>query len=106
MSNIDYTEDQKYFVTSFIALLGRIAVLPFPTFAIVKGGAVAGGCMFAFVHDYVYVAGKAMFSCNEAQNQIHFPPGMIASIRKRHAHPSALRDMVLFSKQFSAEEAL
>ncbi len=62
--------------------------------------------MFAFAHDYVYVAGKALFSTNESQNQLHFPPGMMAVIRKRHAFPDVLREMVIFSKQFSAEEAL
>jgi enoyl-CoA hydratase/carnithine racemase len=47
-----------------IALFGRITVLPFPTICLVRGGAVAGGCMLAFAHDYVYVAGKALFSTN------------------------------------------
>lgn len=35
-----------------------------------------------------------------------FPPGMMAVIRKRHAYVGTMRDMVLFSKQFSAEMAL
>jgi enoyl-CoA hydratase/carnithine racemase len=48
----------------FISLVGRIAVLPFPTICLVRGGAVAGGCMLAFAHDFIYVAGKAMFSTN------------------------------------------
>jgi len=87
----------------FIALFGRISVLPFPTFCLVRGGAVAGGTMFAFAHDYVYVGGNAMFSTNEAQNQLHFPAGMLAVIKKRHPYPSALRDMVIFSKQFQAK---
>ena len=80
---MDYTEDQKYFVTAFIALLGRIAVLPFPTFAIVKGGAVAGGCMFAFVHDYVYVAGKAMFSCNDLPK---LPTNLVTTLSNLNVH--------------------
>lgn len=86
----------------FIGLLGRLATLPFPTFSLVRGGAVAGGCMFAFAHDYVYAAGKAIFSTNEAQLQMPFPPGMLAVVRKRHSYANTLRDMVLFSKQFSA----
>ena len=59
-------QDCRYFVMEFIGLLGRVATLPFPTFSLVRGGAVAGGCMFAFSHDYVYAAGKAIFSTNEA----------------------------------------
>jgi hypothetical protein len=35
-----------------------------------------------------------------------FPPGMMAVIKKRHAFTSTLRDMVIFSQQFSAEKAL
>lgn len=104
-SNLE-PEDQRYSTLEFIALFGRISVLPFPTFCLVKGGAVAGGCMMAFSFDYVYVAGKALFSTNEAQLQMHFPPGMMAVIKKRHPFPSGLRDMVVFSRQFSAEEAL
>ncbi len=105
ISNLE-SEDQRYLTLEFIALLGRIAILPFPTYCLVKGGAVAGGCMFAFAHDYLYVAGNGMFSTNESQNQLHFPPGMLSLIRKRHAYPSALRDMIIFSKQFQAAEAL
>lgn len=41
-----------------------MSLLPVPTFVIVKGGAVAGGCMFSFAHDFVYVADKALFMCN------------------------------------------
>ena len=104
-SNLEPNE-RKYFIIEFIALLGRIATLPFPTFSLVRGGAVAGGCMLAFSHDYVYVGGKAMFSTNESQNQMPFPPGMMAVIKKRHAYASTVRDMVLYSKQFSAEMAL
>lgn len=51
-------------MTEFIALIGRVSVLPFPTFSLVRGGAVAGGCMLAFSHDYVYVGGNAVFQTN------------------------------------------
>ena len=47
-----------------IGLLGKVSVLPFPTIALVQGGAVAGGCMFSFAHDFIYVADKAIFACN------------------------------------------
>lgn len=35
-----------------------------------------------------------------------FPPGMIAVIKKRHAFPHIMRDMLIFAKEFDAEEAL
>ena len=44
-------QSQGWFVLEFIRLLGRIAVLPFPTIALVKGAAIAGGCMLSFAHD-------------------------------------------------------
>jgi enoyl-CoA hydratase/carnithine racemase len=55
---------QKYFVLEFIALLGRMSVFTIPTIALVKGAAIAGGCMFSFAHDNIYVADKALFACN------------------------------------------
>ncbi len=62
--------------------------------------------MLAFSYDFVYVGGKGKFSTNEANLQMHFPPGMMAVIKKRHPFPSGLRDMVVFSREFSAPEAL
>jgi len=59
-----HAEDRRYFVLEFNALIGRISVLPFPTLCLVRGGAVAGGCMLSFAHDFVYVGGKGMFSTN------------------------------------------
>lgn len=55
-------EDQRYHILEFVGLLGRISVFPVPTLSLVRGGATAGGCMLAFAHDYVHVAGKAKFS--------------------------------------------
>jgi Delta3-Delta2-enoyl-CoA isomerase len=105
LSNLE-VQDQQYTTLEFIALLGRIAILPFPTFCLVRGGAVAGGCMFAFAHDFIYVAGKGKFSTKEAELQMHFPPGMLAVVRKRHPYPHVLRDMIVYAKEFQATEAL
>jgi enoyl-CoA hydratase/carnithine racemase len=63
MSNLEPTDTESE-VLLFIRLLGRISVLPFPTFGLIRGGAVAGGAMLAFAHDYLYVGEKAMFSFN------------------------------------------
>jgi len=62
--------------------------------------------MFAFAHDYVYVADKGKFSTKEAELQMHFPPGMLAVIRKRHPYPHVLRDMIVYAKEFQSTEAL
>ena len=42
--------------------MGRITALSVPTIAMVSGAAVAGGCMFAFAHDYIYTTEKSKFS--------------------------------------------
>jgi enoyl-CoA hydratase/carnithine racemase len=76
--------------------------LPVPTFVIVKGGAVAGGCMFSFSHDFVYVADKALFMCNEVDIGLPLPPGMFAVIKKKHTNYQSLRDMCLMGRKFTA----
>lgn len=45
-------------------MYGRLAVLNIPTIAVVKGAAIAGGCMFSFAHDLIYVIDKGIFACN------------------------------------------
>lgn len=75
----------------FIALLGRIALLPFPTVAVVKGAAIAGGCMLSFAHDYIYVADSGLFACNEVDIGLPLPPGMLAIIKRKHNDYKTLR---------------
>ena len=82
-----------------------MALLPFPTFCLIKGAAIAGGCIFALAHDFVLVAGKALFWANETKIQLTFPPGPIEVIKKRHAFPQAFNDMILFSKKFDEKQA-
>lgn len=45
-------------------MFGRLAVLNVPTIAVVRGAAIAGGCMLSFAHDFVYVVEKGVFACN------------------------------------------
>ena len=65
MMGFDHPEDGKYFVLEFISLLGKFVCLNVPTFVVVKGSAVAGGCMTSFAHDYIYVMEKGFFCANE-----------------------------------------
>ena len=37
---------------------------------------------------------------------MHLPPGMLAVIKKKHNGYKSLRDMCLFGKKYSAEQAL
>ena len=59
-----HNEDVRYLLDEFCQLLGRIAGLSVPTISLVKGPAIAGGCIFAFAFDEVYVAGNALFWAN------------------------------------------
>ena len=59
-----HDEDRRYFLDELSQLLGRITGLSLPTICLVRGAAVAGGCIFALAFDEVYVAGKALFWAN------------------------------------------
>lgn len=62
--------------------------------------------MFAFAHDYIYVADSAIFACNQVDIGLPLPPGMLAVIKKKHRDYKTLRQMCLFGKKFTSEEAL
>ena len=101
VSTLEHKENFRYFVLEFIALFGRLAVMNVPTIAAVKGPAIAGGCMFAFGHDFIYVIEKGLFACNEVDIGLPLPPGMNAIIKRKHSNPLSFRDMTLFGKKFS-----
>lgn len=82
-------------------MFGRLAVLNIPTIAVVKGAAIAGGCMFSFAHDLIYVVEKGAFACNEVDIGLPLPPGMNGIIKRKHSNPISFRDMTLFGKKFS-----
>ena len=106
ISTLNHTNDIRYFIIEFIGLLGRIMSLSIPSIAVVKGAAVAGGCMFCFAHDFIYVKDKAMFACNEVDLGIPLPPGMMETIKRKHTGYKTMRDMTLFGKKYTEKEAL
>lgn len=77
--------------------------LNIPTIAVVKGAAYAGGCMFGFSHDLIYVVNDALFCCNEVEIGLQLSPGMMAVIKRKHSNSLTFRDMALFAKKFSAK---
>lgn len=101
VSNLQHKEDIRYFILEFIALFGRVAVLNIPTICVVKGAAIAGGCMFSFAHDMIYVIDRGVFACNEIDIGLPLPPGMNAIIKRKHPNHSTFRDMTLFGKKFT-----
>lgn len=64
MMTLTHYEARRYMTLEFIAMLGRMVSLSIPTIALVQGAAIAGGCMFSFAHDFIYVKDKATFGCN------------------------------------------
>jgi enoyl-CoA hydratase/carnithine racemase len=62
--------------------------------------------MFAFAHDNIYVADSGIFACNEVDIGLPLPPGMMSVIKKKHNDYKTLRDMCLYGKKFTSEEAL
>ena len=101
VTTFTHKEQFRYFVLEFIGLFGRLAVINVPTIAVVKGAAIAGGCMLAFAHDFIYVVEKATLACNEVDIGLPLPPGMNAVIKRKHSNPLSFRDMTLFGKKFS-----
>lgn len=106
LMSLSHLENIRYFILEFIAMLGTMANLNVPTISIVKGAAIAGGCMFSFAFDYIYVLDKATFACNEVDLGLPLPPGMHAVIKRKHSNHLSFRDMTLFGKRFSEKEML
>ena len=96
----------RHLITEFIALLGRMSIVNVPTIAVVHGAAIAGGCMFSFGHDFIYVVERGIFHCNEVELGMPLPPGMFGTIARKHATPNGLRDMAVFGRKFSEKDGL
>lgn len=82
-------------------MYGTLAMLPIPTIAVVKGAAIAGGCMLSFAHDLIYVIEKGLFACNQVDIGLPLPPGMNAIIKRKHSNQITYRDMTLFGKKYT-----
>ncbi|KAJ3412422.1 hypothetical protein HDV05_000780 [Chytridiales sp. JEL 0842] len=100
----DMRDGAAYF-SKYQLLMNRFLTLPMPTVAALSGHAFAGGCMFAFVHDYRIMRSDRGFICmNEVDLKAALSPGMTAIIRSRISQPNVLRQMLLEGHRFSAEE--
>jgi enoyl-CoA hydratase/carnithine racemase len=64
VASLQKIESIKYFILEIIAMFGKVTMLNIPTIAVVKGACIAGGCMFSFAHDLIYVVDQALFACN------------------------------------------
>jgi len=106
LSKFTNKNDIDNFILEYQRLIGRILCFPVPTIAAINGHAFAGGCMFAMAHDYRIMRTGAGFICmNEVDLGFPLGPGTNAVVQVK-LDPPTHRDMILFGKRFTAEEAL
>merc|ERR1711939_316450 len=108
-NGLDYENairDPTFFPNSLFPLWRRLIAYPMPTIALMNGHAFAGGLMTAMMHDYRIMNPHKGFLClNELDFGAHLQPAM-ASVFRVKLGMTALRNMVLESKRFSALDAL
>ncbi|ETN40912.1 uncharacterized protein HMPREF1541_05192 [Cyphellophora europaea CBS 101466] len=108
-NGLDYenaVKDPTFFSQSLFPLWRRLITYPMPTMALINGHAFAGGLMTAMMHDYRIMNPHKGFVClNELDFGAHLQPAM-ASVFRVKLGMTALRNMVLESKRFSALDAL
>ncbi len=76
--------DRKVFGTEFMALMGRIITLPFPTLCAINGHAFGAGFMTALCHDLRLMRGDRGFICaNEVELGMVIPDPELALFRHK-----------------------
>ena len=88
----------------FGALLERIAALPVPTIAVVRGAAMGGGCGLAATCDHVIAAEDAVFAMPEVT--LGVAPAQIAPFVMRRVGTSSARWSMLTAARLHAQDAL
>ncbi|KAJ3312164.1 hypothetical protein HDU76_002949 [Blyttiomyces sp. JEL0837] len=101
-----FAEGKAYF-TKYQDLMARFMSFPIPTVASLSGHAFAGGCMFAFCHDYRVMRSDRGFICmNEVDMPAALTPGMEAILKAKISSKLALRKMIMEGHRFNAAESL
>jgi len=91
-------------LSSFHGLLDRMRRLPMPSIALVRGGALGGGCEFISACDFVLATEEAVFALPEIRLGV-YPPYAIASFG-RILGSRRTRQMVLTGDPVAAGEAV
>ncbi|KAJ2849686.1 hypothetical protein IWW36_002453 [Coemansia brasiliensis] len=95
------------FYIPYLQMLARLLTFRIPTVAAINGHAFAGGCMFAFAHDYrVMRADRGWIAMNEVDIGIPLIPGMAAIVKAKISHANHLRDCLLTGHRFKSSDAL
>ncbi|XP_072013241.1 uncharacterized protein [Amphiura filiformis] len=83
----------------------QLATFPVPTIAALNGHAFAAGAMLALFCDYrVMRTNKGWICLPEVQLKLQFSTMMLDIIRYK-ASPQVIRDMLIFGKRYTADEA-
>lgn len=99
-------DEQRRYVPSLLALLGRLLTFPVPTVAALSGHAFAAGAMLALAMDYRTMrTGRGWFCLPEVDIHIPFHHAMLSLIKLKLSF-GVVRDAVLQGKRFAAEDAL
>lgn len=88
----------------FGAMLERIAALPVPTIAVVRGAAMGGGCGLAATCDHVVAAEDAVFAMPEVT--LGVAPAQIAPFVTRRIGATGARWSMLTAARLTAHAAL
>lgn len=84
----------------------KLLTLPIVTIAAINGHALGLGAIIALAHDYrVMQKGHGWLSLPEARFGFSFPLGIQEMIRRKIGSIANERDLILFGKLYTAEEA-
>ncbi|KAG1146333.1 hypothetical protein G6F37_011389 [Rhizopus arrhizus] len=103
--DLEYALAYPTFIDTVLFMFKKLLTFCIPTVAAINGHAFAGGCMFAFAHDYRVMRTDRGYIClNEVDLPSALAPGMAAIVREKTT-PKVYRDMVLQARRLSAREA-
>eukprot|EP00057_Strongylocentrotus_purpuratus_P005341 XP_003730750.2 PREDICTED: delta(3,5)-Delta(2,4)-dienoyl-CoA isomerase, mitochondrial-like [Strongylocentrotus purpuratus] len=95
------------FICESDALTERVASFPMPTIAAMNGHAFGMGAILALACDYrVMGKGRGWFCFPELTVPVSFSPTTLEMIRLKLHRVQVVRDAAIFSKRYTAEEAL
>jgi enoyl-CoA hydratase/carnithine racemase len=97
--------DRAVFGDEFMALMGRVITLPFPTIAVINGHGFGAGFMIALCHDVRLMREDRGFLCaNEVQLGMTIPSPELALFRHKIG-AAAFHETVMLAKRWTAPAA-
>ncbi|KAI8866278.1 ClpP/crotonase [Ramicandelaber brevisporus] len=98
---------EELLMDNYMPMLAKLITFRIPTIAAINGHAFAGGCMFAFAHDYRVMRSDVGYICmNEIELRAPLTPGMLEVIRCKVPDPNLFREIILQGVRIKGEDAL